>query len=185
MCFYVLSDFYGSWYYRTPRGKIKHKFKISYQSVIKFLKHYSECLSYSYQAAVAVKRSYHSLHMNNCCCSLHSAVATLDCCRQPARKWEIKFTLEFLQTEIMCCVCINIHGTRRSSKRAKTTSALHDTLDRLINPEFQKLWASLFHIHLKAKMAVCTPFPCPALSVANRLYQWKQHQFVQDDTFSE
>lgn len=47
-----------------------------------------------------------------------------------------------------------------------------------------QLWASLFHVHLKAKVAVYTPFPCLALSVANRLYQWKQHQFVQDDTFS-
>ncbi len=37
ICLYVLSDSYGSWYYRTPRGKIKHTFKVSYQSVIQFL----------------------------------------------------------------------------------------------------------------------------------------------------
>lgn len=48
-----------------------------------------------------------------------------------------------------------------------------------------QLWASLFHIHRpKAKVAACAPFHCPAQSMANRLYQWKQHQFVQDDTFS-
>lgn len=75
---------------------------------------------------------------------------------------------------------------KKKKERKKTSNVLHDILDRLINPEFQSYGASLFHIHLKAKVAVCTPsFPCPALSVANRLYQWKQHQFVQDDTFSE
>ena len=58
--------------------------------------------------------------------------------------------------------------------------------DSLINPEFQKLRPSLFHIqHLKAKVAVCALPPRLAASVPNRLYQWKQHQFVQDDTFSQ
>ena len=49
----------------------------------------------------------------------------------------------------------------------KTTNDLHDILDRPINPEIPKLWASLFHIHLQAKVAACTPFP-PARASSER-----------------
>lgn len=94
------------------------------------------------------------------------------------------------QQRIMCYVCINIYGGWEEGQ--KTTSALHDISWQANKSWIPKLWPSLFHIHLKARVAVCAPLstspshrPGRLLSVANRLYQWKQHQFVQDDTFSE
>lgn len=115
----------------------------------------------------AVQRSYRSSYTNNCCCSLYSDVATLDCCCQPAKQWEIKFTLEFFQThthtqnkknsqqKIMCYVCINIYGGWEEGQ--KTTSALHDISWQANKSWIPKLWPSLFHIHLKARVAVCAP----------------------------
>lgn len=77
-------------------------------------------------------------------------------------------------------------GQGRSKKKgAKTANALHNVLDRLINPEFQSYGLLYFTSTLKPKWQPALPSPAPAPSVANRLYQWKQHQFVQDDTFSE
>lgn len=125
----------------------------------------------------AVQRSYRSSYTNNCCCSLYSDVATLDCCCQPAKQWEIKFTLEFFQTHthtqnkknsqqrIMCYVCINIYGGWEEGQ--KTTSALHDISWQANKSWIPKLWPSLFHIHLKARVAVCAPLstsppPSPA-----------------------
>lgn len=61
-------------------------------------------------------------------------------------------------------------------------------LDRLINPEFQSYGLLYFTSTLKPEWQYGSAPPSRPgrlLSVANRLYQWKQHQFVQDDTFSE
>lgn len=86
---------------------------------------------------------------------------------------------------MMCYDCINIYGIGRGRESAKATSALHDILDRLINPEFQSYGLLYFTYTLKSKWQCALPSPRPTRSVANRLYQWKQHRFVQDDTFSQ
>lgn len=133
--------------------------------------------------------SYHFLHMSSCCCSLHSSVATLGCCCQPTGRWETRLISEFLQTQEdgMNDVLhfLWIYPDKKKQKRAKNNRCPSWCSRQANKSWIPKLWASLFHFHLKAKVAACTPFPCPALSVANWLYQWKQHQFVQDDTFSE
>lgn len=57
------------------------------------------------------------------------------------------------QQKIMCYVCINIY-IRWLWRRAKTTSALHDISWQANKSWIPKLWPSLFHIHLKARVAV-------------------------------
>ena len=75
----------------------------------------------------------------------------------------------------------------------KTTSALHNISWQANKSWIPMLWPSLFHIHLKARVAVCAPLsippppppPRPPLPPPHRLYQWEQHQIVPDDTFFE
>lgn len=59
------------------------------------------------------------------------------------------------QQRIMCYVCINIYGGWEEGQ--KTTSALHDISWQANKSWIPKLWPSLFHIHLKARVAVCAP----------------------------
>lgn len=76
------------------------------------------------------------------------------------------------QQRIMCYVCINIYGGWEEGQ--KTTSALHDISWQANKSWIPKLWPSLFHIHLKARVAVCAPLstsppPSPADSWAWRI----------------
>lgn len=126
-------------------------------------------MSYSHQTAVALKRSYRSSHMNNCCCSLHSDGATLDCCCRPARKPEINFTLEFLQTENdVLCLHKYIWERNKQDKLQKNNQCPSRYSGQANKSWIPKLWASLFHVHLKAKVAVYA-LPSPAWIWACRI----------------
>lgn len=98
--------------------------------------------------------------------------------------WSNKYLSK--QTDILCYGCIQESWVGQGQESTKTTSALYQILDGLINPKFQHYWGFFISCPPWSQSGPgALPRPFPAWSVANRLYQWKQHWFVQDDTFSE